>query len=918
MSKLSFRARALDASKPMPIFMAEELPDLPDYSAINRAVPQMPSGMEKEEECEHHLQRAIVTGLIIPTPEVTDITDKEAYEKLYPANYKQPRQLIHMQPFAMEQDIIDYDMDSEDERWLMSQTQKLELSPLKFEEMMDKLEKSSGQTVVTLNEAKALLKEDDDLIIAVYDYWLNKRLKTQHTLIPQVKTEHRAGIALNNPYLAFRRRTEKMQTRKNRKNDESSYEKMLKLRRDLCRAVTLLELVKRREKIKREYVHLTIEVFEKRYQARDFSGAVLAELSSIKTSRPAFTPIFHNHYSNQNWTNSKAALKDEDIPRKEKRQYKKRKHKLSNHHRVGVNSSGLEGIGGISSDEETAHPANSEPEDVEDEGQFVFRRNKLCSYHMPRKELGNWPWCPKEENGLADKRYRYTLTSLSNRRCVGFARRRLGRGGRVILDRTRTDLDDFWRTVDFTILEPTRTIENIGTATTLAGAANFTKSYPTNFFASSNSSVGDMSKTNLKIEPLSFYSDGSLRQLQQQQRTCVGAASASVSSDSIDKRSVVKEEPVDLPDEWSVPAETCSDVHVPIATTAQTQEEQDEMVEFLKEVRRDWLHFRPKTPPPDYEPPCHLLPTDDETFIPGANTPFTLELQPLDAPSSVLSDTSAFVTTPFTLDDLYAVNAAVVPITDTRQFQSTPPPQPSSNDVDYVNETASVAQTGINLNVNVGLSTLSDASSSSSSSSSPFEETRTIGSSRFVVTNATASNECEEAQRTSRHRHYNNSNNQQQGMQQRQQQELRLQSPQQHSFLLSTLTSPKANNVHSPFDERLRHASDNVSATATTTSGSTNGLLAQFSLNASTSDKMKLNKLQPYAYISGEGSSASPNQLSVRTSTHTHNTLNSHSSTFCTPTCPPPTKNIYMVFYEDTPIPPPRQRLQHLDELVSR
>lgn len=75
-----------------------------------------------------------------------------------------------------------------------------------------------------------------------------------------MKTEHRAGQAANNPYLAFRRRTEKMQTRKNRKNDEASYEKMLKLRRDLVRAVTLLELVKRREKIKREYVHLSIEV----------------------------------------------------------------------------------------------------------------------------------------------------------------------------------------------------------------------------------------------------------------------------------------------------------------------------------------------------------------------------------------------------------------------------------------------------------------------------------------------------------------------------------------------------------------------------------------------------------------------------------------------------------------------------------
>jgi len=46
---------------------------------------------------EHHLQRAICTGLIIPTPEVTDLADVEAYDKIYPADYKLPRQLIHMQ-----------------------------------------------------------------------------------------------------------------------------------------------------------------------------------------------------------------------------------------------------------------------------------------------------------------------------------------------------------------------------------------------------------------------------------------------------------------------------------------------------------------------------------------------------------------------------------------------------------------------------------------------------------------------------------------------------------------------------------------------------------------------------------------------------------------------------------------------------
>lgn len=78
----------------------------------------------------------------------------------------------------MEQDIPDYDMDSADETWVCSQTRRLDLDPFKFEQMMDRLEKSSGQTVVTLNEAKALLKQDDELSIAVYDYWLNKRLKT--------------------------------------------------------------------------------------------------------------------------------------------------------------------------------------------------------------------------------------------------------------------------------------------------------------------------------------------------------------------------------------------------------------------------------------------------------------------------------------------------------------------------------------------------------------------------------------------------------------------------------------------------------------------------------------------------------------------------------------------------------------------
>lgn len=50
MSKLSFRARALDAAKPLPVYSNGDIPDLNDCVSISRAVPQMPTGMEKEEE----------------------------------------------------------------------------------------------------------------------------------------------------------------------------------------------------------------------------------------------------------------------------------------------------------------------------------------------------------------------------------------------------------------------------------------------------------------------------------------------------------------------------------------------------------------------------------------------------------------------------------------------------------------------------------------------------------------------------------------------------------------------------------------------------------------------------------------------------------------------------------------------------
>lgn len=62
-------------------------------------------------------------------------------------------------------------------------------------------------------------------------------------------------------------------------------------RRDLSRTVTLLELIKRREKTKREHLHLSIEIFEKRYQSRDFSGHLLTEYTSNAVKATRYTRL---------------------------------------------------------------------------------------------------------------------------------------------------------------------------------------------------------------------------------------------------------------------------------------------------------------------------------------------------------------------------------------------------------------------------------------------------------------------------------------------------------------------------------------------------------------------------------------------------------------------------------------------------
>ncbi|KAM6908263.1 enhancer of polycomb homolog 1 isoform 2-T2 [Lycodopsis pacificus] len=396
--------------------------------------------------------------MVIPVPEAErNITH---YESLYPGEFKMPKQLIHIQPFSLDTEQPDYDLDSEDETFVNKLKKKMEITALQFEEMIDRLEKGSGQQLVSLQEAKLLLKDDDELIKEVFDYWSRKRKTSKgSSFIPNVKQEKRDGSSTSDPYVAFRRRTEKMQTRKNRKNDEASYEKMLKLRRDLSRAVTILEMIKRREKSKRELLHLTLEIVEKRNGMPDFGSEVMAEaLAQRALVKPVYTiPIIPPSSSNQYRHQDHSDMKDYKKPEKTEAVRTKRKYEkkpkippLSAPQHSGpsvFNPKDLNQYDFPSSDEEPfsqIHSGSSEAEEENDpDGCYAFRRKAGCQYYASRPDQsGNWPWVSPSKGGLGDPRFRYCLTSLNMpRRCIGLARRRVGRGGRILLDRAHTDLD---------------------------------------------------------------------------------------------------------------------------------------------------------------------------------------------------------------------------------------------------------------------------------------------------------------------------------------------------------------------------------------------------------------------------------------------------------------------------------------------
>jgi len=236
---------------------------------VARALPAISTGVDKLEESETHLQKALMASMFgddrrkieleIPIPIVHEIPQEQ---RVHISLWSRPSSYIRSEKTDEEliKVTVDYEADHFDEKWVETLNQnpayKYKVTLSEFEVLMDKLEKAQGFGTELL--PYAVMKSHLGSISAenvrkeIYEYWLSRRKSKGKSFLRYF--EPPPDVNDPNPAIAFRpvEKENNANRQRARSNTQDSYKKMLALRRDFEHLRTLLEQVSKRERLKKE------------------------------------------------------------------------------------------------------------------------------------------------------------------------------------------------------------------------------------------------------------------------------------------------------------------------------------------------------------------------------------------------------------------------------------------------------------------------------------------------------------------------------------------------------------------------------------------------------------------------------------------------------------------------------------------
>ncbi|KAI9809585.1 MAG: hypothetical protein M1825_000017 [Sarcosagium campestre] len=285
-----FRQRKLSTKQSLQVLTENQVEKLDDDQQRN--IPKVDTGVEKGEEVEHHLQAAIsasqaaavggkVAQIYIPTPDT--IQSNIQYDRFYPPRFQQPATYVRFSSTVEDCSGTQYCMSTEDDKFLKALNQNKAASTActedQFEEVMDCFEQVArtrqpfaaidSPPVVSFEEMESFFEEKLHENIRtfaqnIYEHWKRSRLRHGNkSLMPSLKFEVGQESDDSDPYVCFRRR-EVRQVRKTRGRDAQSTEKLRRLRKELDDARHLLSMVHQREKGRKEILSIDKVLFEQR------------------------------------------------------------------------------------------------------------------------------------------------------------------------------------------------------------------------------------------------------------------------------------------------------------------------------------------------------------------------------------------------------------------------------------------------------------------------------------------------------------------------------------------------------------------------------------------------------------------------------------------------------------------------------
>ncbi|KAJ3007808.1 UNVERIFIED_CONTAM: Enhancer of polycomb-like protein 1, partial [Siphonaria sp. JEL0065] len=306
---MALRSRKLDYKRRFSVFRWSECLDLDETVSASRNVANIKTGVDKEEEDEHHLRAALdanqagVTNhsVVIPVPDAS--AKFKDYEKYYSPTYQISKQYVKFS--AQMDDYVGclYCLDERDEEFLKTWKNEIEkngasleaefLDDDSFEMCMHVLERFGSErlqvaNIPTMNDAITFFVQNEPSLSyppaafeRVFNHWCFRRysapriqttnMNPGRPIAPPLRVDDFTANPKqddSDPYICFRKRDIRPARKHTKRVDMASLDKLKKLHQDLVQVRSILDHIGAREETRRELLAMDTAFFEKRCLVR--------------------------------------------------------------------------------------------------------------------------------------------------------------------------------------------------------------------------------------------------------------------------------------------------------------------------------------------------------------------------------------------------------------------------------------------------------------------------------------------------------------------------------------------------------------------------------------------------------------------------------------------------------------------------